>query len=332
MSSIASRKRATTPALETVEVSESVQFTTALKVDRAAKVIYGVKVCGFESVNGRTYTAKALSEATKEYEGVGVNLDHPNGPLTQPRSFEDRVGRLFNVRFVEGEGLFADLRINSAHPAAERIYTDAAEGTGFYGLSHNADLGGEYDKAGKFVIQKILKVRHVDIVADPATTTSLSESREHAMTVAEQQAAEAAELKKKKAKEEEDEEEMKKKKAKEEADEKDKETSAEKCMKEQADAITALKADLAKRDRRDAVVTACESAGYKPDADTMTILIGLETAQRDTLVKKLAAADKAGTPRAGVFGTGTVESVVESSGGQKLSDLKGESLAAFLLN
>lgn len=44
-----------------------------------------------------------------------------------------------------------------------------------FGLSHNAQGEGD-EKDGIFVVSKIVEVRHVDVVADPATTKSLSES------------------------------------------------------------------------------------------------------------------------------------------------------------
>ena len=46
-----------------------------------------------------------------------------------------------------------------------------------YGLSHNARGEGYEDKkSGKFIVNKVAEVRHVDLVADPATTHSLAES------------------------------------------------------------------------------------------------------------------------------------------------------------
>jgi hypothetical protein len=45
-----------------------------------------------------------------------------------------------------------------------------------YGLSHNAHGEGEENADGIFVVRKILDVRHVDLVADPATTRGLAEA------------------------------------------------------------------------------------------------------------------------------------------------------------
>jgi hypothetical protein len=45
-----------------------------------------------------------------------------------------------------------------------------------FGMSHNAQGEGSVDKQGIFVVSRITEVRHVDLVADPATTQSLTES------------------------------------------------------------------------------------------------------------------------------------------------------------
>ena len=61
---------------------------------------------------------------------------------------------------------------------AERICEAAERMPDVFGLSHNAGGDGDYDKNGIFVVSNIVEVRHVDLVADPATTKSLQESRQ----------------------------------------------------------------------------------------------------------------------------------------------------------
>jgi hypothetical protein len=60
---------------------------------------------------------------------------------------------------------------------AERICEAAERMPDAFGMSHNAQGEGEENKDGVFVVSKIVEVRHVDLVADPATTKSLSESK-----------------------------------------------------------------------------------------------------------------------------------------------------------
>ena len=78
---------------------------------------------------------------------------------------------------MEGEGLYGDLVYLKTHPMAERICEAAERMPDAFGMSHNAQGEGEENKDGVFVVSKIVEVRHVDLVADPATTKSLSEAR-----------------------------------------------------------------------------------------------------------------------------------------------------------
>jgi hypothetical protein len=143
-------------------------------VDRENGIIRGVKVLGLISDNGRQYLPSAVKAAQKMYEGVKVNIDHP-AHADDSRSATDRFGKLINIHFVEGEGLYGDLEFLTTHPMAARICEAAERMPDAFGLSHNAQGEGD-EKDGIFVVSKIVEVRHVDVVADPATTKSLSES------------------------------------------------------------------------------------------------------------------------------------------------------------
>lgn len=150
-----------------------------LSVDRDRGIIKNIKIIGFNSQNGRKYTPESLKEAVPMYEGIKVNIDHPEKGPTQQRSSHDRFGKFINVRFQEGEGVFGDLLYLKNHPLAESVCEAAEreEMNDVYGMSHNAQGEGTVDKKGIFVVSKITEVRHVDLVADPATTKSLTESQ-----------------------------------------------------------------------------------------------------------------------------------------------------------
>lgn len=158
-------------------IHEAVMSTSALRVDRKAGIIRGVKVLGLVSENGRKYTPEAVRKAASLYENIRVNIDHPEKDATQPRSAYDRFGKLTNIQYVEGEGLYGDLVFLRSHPMAERICEAAERMPDAFGMSHNAQGEGDEDKDGTFIVSKIVDVRHVDLVADPATTRSLSESK-----------------------------------------------------------------------------------------------------------------------------------------------------------
>lgn len=154
-----------------------------ISVERELGVIHNVKIIGFTSENDRQYTPEALEEAIPLYEGVRVNIDHPEKHPTQQRSSYDRFGKLTNVRFVQGKGLYGDLVYLKSHPMAEMICEAAERMPELFGMSHNAQGEGVVNKKGIFIVSKVTEVRHVDVVADPATTQSLEESSDSCKTV-----------------------------------------------------------------------------------------------------------------------------------------------------
>ncbi len=142
----------------------------ALRVDREKSIIYGVKILGMESQNGRRYLPDALAQARQLYEGAPVNVDHrENGR----RSYRDRIGRLMNVR-LGADGLYGDLLVNPKHPLAEQLFWDAEHCPENVGLSHDAQ-GRTRVEGRTVVVESIDRVRSVDLVAEPATTRSLYE-------------------------------------------------------------------------------------------------------------------------------------------------------------
>ena len=155
----------------------------ALRVDRDAGVLRGVKLIGLESRNGRRYRPAALENAAPLYEAAKVNVNHPKGGPLAPRDYQDRLGVIRGVEFRADEGLFADLHFNPKHALAEQLAWDAQHNPRNVGFSHNvlARLSREGDAV---VVDEITRVQSVDLVADPATTEGLFEQRESAEAVA----------------------------------------------------------------------------------------------------------------------------------------------------
>lgn len=155
-----------------------VEYTSSarlrLNVDRERGLISGVKVLGLVSANGRRYSVEALRRAVSLYEGRPVNIDHVNG--SERRSYRDRIGKLVNVRLAE-DGIYADLVVNPKHPLAEQLFWDAEHAPENVGLSHDA-RGKTVVRDGQVVVESIESVRSVDLVAEPATTRSLYESKD----------------------------------------------------------------------------------------------------------------------------------------------------------
>jgi hypothetical protein len=142
------------------------------RVDPEAGVISGVKILGLESRNGRLYRPAAVADAAALYDGVKVNVNHQKG--RGARDYQDRLGCLRSVEISES-GLFGDLHFNPHHPIARQLAWDAAHSPECVGLSHNVQARTSRQN-GETIVEEILHVNSVDLVADPATTSSLFES------------------------------------------------------------------------------------------------------------------------------------------------------------
>jgi hypothetical protein len=147
----------------------------AVRVDRQAGVIRGVKILGLHSRNGRSYLPEALAGAAGLYEEAKVNVNHPKGNPGGPRDYQDRIGVIRNVAVRCGEGLFADFHFNPKHALAEQLVWDAEHAPENVGFSHNVQAQTRR-QGDRLVVEAITKVQGVDLVADPATTRGLFES------------------------------------------------------------------------------------------------------------------------------------------------------------
>lgn len=157
-----------------------ITFSDNPTVDRDAGVIRGVKVLGRTSRNGREYSDRALAEAARFYEGIGVNLNHPDRRETAiERPVEAGFGWLAAIE-VKADGVYGDLHFLKSHPQAAVIVEAAERNPKRFGLSHNAE-GRIARKEGRNVVESIEKVRSVDVVQNPATNSGLFESKEHTM-------------------------------------------------------------------------------------------------------------------------------------------------------
>jgi hypothetical protein len=149
----------------------------AVRVDREAGVIRGVKVLGLESRNGRSYLPEALQQAAPLYEDAKVNVNHARGNPAGPRDYQDRIGTMRNVALRPGEGLFGDFHFNPKHALAEQLVWDAEHSPENVGFSHNVEAR-TVRQGERVVVEAITRVQSVDLVADPATTRGLFESTE----------------------------------------------------------------------------------------------------------------------------------------------------------
>jgi len=159
-------------------LQETTLSESPLSVDREAGIIKGVKILGRESKNGRTYSARALQEASKFYEDIKVNIDHPDrSNPNQERSFISFIGQLDRCHVAESGDVYGDLNILKSSSQSEAVFEAAERFPKQFGLSHNAE-GELVQKDGGWVVESIDCVHSVDIVSQPATNAGLFESVE----------------------------------------------------------------------------------------------------------------------------------------------------------
>lgn len=169
--------------------THSMKFTEAIAiavgaspVDAEKGVIRNVKILGQTSENGRVYTDEAMKQAARLYEGMKVNIDHPDVKnRSAERSMRDRIGVLRNVK-QKGSAVFGDLHILKTHPLAATIMEAADMMPETFGLSHHAH--GQVRRDGETtIVETIERIHSVDLVQDPATNAGLFESLEPEKTV-----------------------------------------------------------------------------------------------------------------------------------------------------
>lgn len=143
-----------------------------------------VKLLGKASRNKRSYPRPIQESALPLFNGKKIYVDHGDldgrSPINRKRSYAERVGIVVSgtVAFDPiTESTYADVRLNAKHPMAEMVKADYDNETPGVGLSMAADCrfpGGT--NIGE--CQGIDRVFSFDIVDDPATAISLTESLE----------------------------------------------------------------------------------------------------------------------------------------------------------
>lgn len=180
------------------DVTETCEALETTRVDREAGVVYGVKLLGLRSRNKRNYdTAGVRKTAVELLENSVICVDHPENPQS-PRKYSDRLGVATKVRYLKGEGYFADVKYNPKHMMAEQFLWDAEHKTAGVGMSINARFRpGKTQKDGYTDVEALEAVRTVDLVMKPATTDSLFEQESDEITEEEDEVMDLKTLKEK---------------------------------------------------------------------------------------------------------------------------------------
>lgn len=152
---------------------------SALRVDREAHIIFGVKLVGNSSTNrGGILYRPALEQSLDRYEGAPVYPGHLQGD--SDRKWQDAMAVVRNPR-LEEDGLYGDLHGIEGQGVFAQLLSIAERAPHLVGSSHEAwvVLGPSEDPAYNHVAVDIEKVEAISIVDDPATTMSLFEGMEH---------------------------------------------------------------------------------------------------------------------------------------------------------
>jgi len=150
------------------------------KIDEANGILYGCKLLGHDSRNGRRYTAEAMKKALPLYNERKGYANHAKqdalGRVVEERSIRDFIVVHRNPRYVEGKGIFGDSHFVTSDPLWPKILETAKKFPTMLGFSHVAD-GDTRKIAGKDEVYQINSVESIDTVSDPATTNGLFESK-----------------------------------------------------------------------------------------------------------------------------------------------------------
>jgi len=155
-------------------LTETVDWGSPTPEQMQDEVVHDVLLCGPKSKNGRLYTEKSFggsANVSALYEGRLVFFNHVKGsqnPLDRP--VQDMAGVIQNVRFTES-GVRGDINTSGTPygPLLRSLSRTKAKGVG---MSHTAK-GLVDPKTGE---TKVTEVYSVDVVINPATTNTFTES------------------------------------------------------------------------------------------------------------------------------------------------------------
>lgn len=145
-----------------------------VKVDAENRRVLNVVLAGPASRNGYRYSEAALTSAAELYADKPVFLDHAaQRQRPYDRSTRDLVGSIQNPRFIAGK-IRGDIRVLDTENGQLFLKLVEASAPGV-GMSHVVVAARSADGT---TVDQIREVISVDVVINPATTTTFSESTE----------------------------------------------------------------------------------------------------------------------------------------------------------
>jgi hypothetical protein len=146
-----------------------------MRVDRESGVLYGCKLLGGTSKNGRRYTDRAMREGASRYEGVKVYRNHPVDGKLADRPVQEVVGVVRNARYRDN-AIWGDVHLRKSSPLFAEMVEIAENFHDTFGFSHVAEGSSFMERDGIEVVDEITAVHSVDLVSEAATVSGLFES------------------------------------------------------------------------------------------------------------------------------------------------------------
>lgn len=142
--------------------------------DEATGVVKNVDILGSVSKNNRRYSETVQKEAAPLFEGAKAYLNHqPGNQMKEARRVEDMIGQYKNIHVKDGKTkgdlhLIKDKKVVTEHVMP--VVKDAPHLVG-----NSIVARGQMSKGsdGVYDVEKIIGVRSVDMVSEPATTDGL---------------------------------------------------------------------------------------------------------------------------------------------------------------
>lgn len=137
-------------------------------------LVQDVVIHGRQSANGRVYSDRAMQSIAERADGARAFADHPEGVRGEVRPVGSLIGRFRRPRVV-GDRIRAHLQVVDAPPWRDLLPALREDSMGV-GFSIRASGHVKRIEDGPDVVEDVTELRAIELVSEPATTISLTES------------------------------------------------------------------------------------------------------------------------------------------------------------
>jgi len=146
------------------------------KIDKSNNRINGIAVLNRVSRNNRTYTNEAMQSIIPLLSGVKSFIDHSSDAFGN-QSVLKLLGTFSNARLDNGK-VKADLNVLESAQGKDLLF-ELAERSPYsvgFSVACRGVIAEKLDTSGREQVEKIIALRSVDLVVEPAATSGLFES------------------------------------------------------------------------------------------------------------------------------------------------------------